>query len=340
MGAKMLMRLAKQQEDYLSLKAQRIEAPQWFTPNRVAWSDGKTELLECRKGDDSTPSVVIFNPEAGHSSHIGDYANKQSLAQCALENQPGGVYLINKLPAKQEHKNLGIEYCFWSGREAMLQIPGKKNVVGLCQGGWQSAVVAARNPDMIASLTLAAAPIDFHIVPSSVSAFVDAFPQSAYEDVVRKNKGLLPGKAMLEGFSAGKTLSWVTDEINLWNHADDPVFRERNRIFNNWWFSVQDQAGKQYLETVQNLFRDNNLRKYADLSRLGCPIDLIAGSRDPITPEQQLFALCALCPQAVTHLVDQGHIGVFMGAKAIAEVWTEIFRAMAVRQMDFSALRN
>ena len=43
---------------------------------------------------------------------------------------------------------------------AIDDLGGRVNLVGLCQGGWVSAMVAARFPEKVNSLVLAGAPID------------------------------------------------------------------------------------------------------------------------------------------------------------------------------------
>ena len=43
---------------------------------------------------------------------------------------------------------------------AIDDLGGRVNLVGLCQGGWSSAMVAARFPDKVNALVLAGTPID------------------------------------------------------------------------------------------------------------------------------------------------------------------------------------
>ena len=43
---------------------------------------------------------------------------------------------------------------------AIDDLGGRVNLVGLCQGGWMSAMIAARFPDKVNALGLAGSPID------------------------------------------------------------------------------------------------------------------------------------------------------------------------------------
>ncbi|EQD27264.1 PHB de-polymerase domain-containing protein [mine drainage metagenome] len=54
------------------------------------------------------------------------------------------------------------------------------NLVGLCQGGWMAAMLAARFPDKIASLVLAGSPIDTHAGNGPLVKMVKESPMSFY----------------------------------------------------------------------------------------------------------------------------------------------------------------
>jgi poly(3-hydroxyalkanoate) synthetase len=59
-----------------------------------------------------------------------------------------------------------------------------------------------------------------------------------------------------------------------------------------------------------------------------CPISLLAGIKDHITPPEQVWALADLVATPAGHisreLVDGGHLGLLMGRAALAEHWTPI----------------
>ena len=302
-----------------------IQKPVWITPHKVVWTDGKTELLEFRAGKDS---VVIVIPEAAHGGTLVDWSETQSQVRCAMQNQAGGVYAINKLPATAAHTHLDLEYTFTSLWEALRRLPGRINLIGDCQGGTAAAVVAARYPWKIKSLTLVGSPMETSAARSSLDPFLEQYPQSEYEKVVRKHGGNMDGRLMLMGFLADKPNTFRYDETKRWANADDPKFREADRVFRNWYYTPQDIPGPQYLQTVQKFFRDDLTNHYSVSGYQG-PVTLVAGTTDPIVPIPQVFAMQRYWPHARLIEIDAGHIGIFMGTKAIANEWTAIFRAMA-----------
>lgn len=298
-----------------------------WSPNTITINDGKTSL-RCFRENNEVGSIIIVAPEAGHSSIIADYGPKRSLVQCALENYSGGVYVVDKLPAKPEHADYGAEYNFHY-LDVILNwfddLPGDIHLVGLCQGGWQSAVVAARTNVKLSSLTIAAAPIDFHAGNSFITDIVKHTPDEFYEGIVKSNKGLMPGSVICAGFVSADPQMFWRNELNLYANADDPRAVDRYQRFTSWYLDTQPIPGKLYLDAV-SLFRNNNLCDYADLSNIDCHVNMVTGKKDKLTPEEQTIALKKHCPEARHYEVDAGHIGVFMSSKGIVDVWSNIFK--------------
>jgi len=65
-----------------------------------------------------------------------------------------------------------------------------------------------------------------------------------------------------------------------------------------------------------------------DPSAIDCPIFLLAGTKDHITPAEQVWALADLVSTSAEHisreLVEAGHLGLFMGRTALVEHWKPI----------------
>ncbi len=69
-------------------------------------------------------------------------------------------------------------------------------------------------------------------------------------------------------------------------------------MFEDWFKHTQDIPGAFYLWLVEHLFHGNELidgrlvvdGRRADLANITCPLFLLAGARDHITPPPQLFA--------------------------------------------------
>ena len=87
---------------------------------------------------------------------------------------------------------------------------------------------------------------------------------------------------------------------------------------------------------IEHLFVHNELARgvlvvdgrQVNLSAVDCPIFLLAGIKDHITPPEQVWALADLVATPAGHisreLVDAGHLDLFMGRAALSEHWTPI----------------
>ena len=116
---------------------------------------------------------------------------------------------------------------------------------------------------------------------------------------------MLKGEFLLGGFIVIKPENEVGKQLQLLANVRDARHVERYRAFEDWFKHTQDIAGPFYLWLVEHLFRDNELiggtlrigDEAVDLGRIDCPVNLLAGATDHITPPEQVFALAG----AVVH---------------------------------------
>lgn len=312
-------------------KGQPLETPTWFTPNRVVYEGHKVALRKFNQGHRGNP-IIFVAPEAGHNSHIVDYGPDQSLVQCALERFPGDVYAVDKLPAGQAHTTYAIDDCILSIKACVEAIGEPVHLVGLCQGGWQAAIFSALFPADVKSLTLAAAPIDFHAGEALISQWASSLPLSFYEQMVVLGNGNMPGCFIVQGFMLMNPYDrFVGDNTDLLSNVADPAFIDRYRRFSQWYYYTQPVPGKMYLQIVKTLFQENLLIKgelevLGQRVELGCitqPLYLVAGQKDDITPTAQLFAAQDHVSSKIIakEIVPAGHVGVFMGKQVIRDYW-------------------
>ncbi|MBM3678230.1 MAG: alpha/beta hydrolase, partial [Actinobacteria bacterium] len=162
-----------------------------------------------------------------------------------------------------------------------------------------------------------------------------------YRSAVRAGNGVLRGEFLIGGFIALKPELECAKHLELLLNLDDDRFVERYAHFEDWYKHPQDVAGPFYLWIVEQLFVANLLVSGAlrvgdetvDLSRIACPVTMIGGTTDHITPPEQVFALEAHVstpPDSVERiLVDAGHLGLFMSRSALADHWLPAFRRLA-----------
>lgn len=314
--------------------------PTLATPN-VARLDLRTMVLRDYGSQVGIPTLVDA-PHAGHTAMIADYHKGQSLIETLLANGVKHVALTDWKPASDDMKDLEIDNYLAEIIVAIDDLGGRVNLVGLCQGGWVSAMIAARFPDKVNSLVLAGAPIDTDAGDGPVKRMVHESPMAFYQELVELGGGLMKGKFMLQGWkNMHPEEHYFTDQIDLYEHIDDPAYLKKEETFESWYENPIDLPGRWYLQVIKELFKENRLAKgefiglgrRLNLKAITCPTYLLAGAADDITtPEQVLHArkyLGTPRDKIVEETVPGGHIGLFMGARTLKKHWPEIARWIA-----------
>ena len=316
--------------------------PHLATPNRILL-DLRTMLFRDYSAPDAhgIPTIVAA-PYAGHSAMIADYHKGQSLIETLLGNGVGHVFLTDWKSATEDMKDLEIDQYLAELNVCVDDLGGRVNLVGLCQGGWMSTMLAARFPDKVASLVLAGSPIDTNAGDGPVKRMAHAYPTSFYEELVTQGGGLMRGATMLRGWKNMHPVEhYIKDHVDLYEHIDDPAYLAKEETFESWYENPIDLPGRWYLQAITQLFKENRLAKgkfiglgrRLDLKAITCPAYLLAGESDDITPREQVFDaekyLGTPKDRIVKQLVSGGHIGLFMGARTLQEAWPAIARWIA-----------
>ncbi|WP_296707400.1 alpha/beta fold hydrolase [Rhodoblastus sp.] len=311
--------------------------PMLATPNQVLL-DLRTMLFRdySAPGAAGVPTIVDA-PYAGHTAMIADYHKGQSLIETLLANGLQRVFLTDWKSATDDMKDLEIDQYLAEINVCIDELGGRVNLVGLCQGGWMSAMYAARFPEKVVSLVLAGSPIDTDAGDGPIKQMVHSYPATFYEDLVSLGGGLMRGELMLRGWkNMQPEQHYVLEHIDLYEHIDDPAYVSKTETFERWYENPIDLPGRWYLQAITQLFRENRLAKgtfiglgrQLSLANITCPAYLLAGETDDITTKEQVFDaekyLGTPKPKIVKKLVPGGHIGLFMGARNLKETWPEI----------------
>lgn len=290
-----------------------------------------------------TPTLVVA-PYAGHTAMIADYQKGQSLVETLLANGLGRVALTDWKPATADMKDLEIDNYLAELVVAIDDLGGRVNLVGLCQGGWISAMVAARFPEKASALVLAGAPIDTDAGDGPVKRMAHRIPMSFYEELVALGGGLMKRTFMLQGWKNMRPEQhYIQDHIDLYEHIDDPAYLAKEEAFKSWYENPIDLPGRWYLQVIQRLFKENQLAKgkFVGLGRrlhlrdIVCPVYLLAGANDDITTPEQVLDTAGYVGTPKSEIVQEtvpgGHIGLFMGARTLKDHWPSIARWLAGR---------
>lgn len=329
-------------------EAGKIEAPPlpgWATDNSIRL-DLDTMRLRAFEGGDATGGnlpVIVDAPHAGHSSTIADYAKGQSLVETLKASGLKSVFVTDWKTASEDMANFDIDKYLAEINVAVDTLGGKVNMVGLCQGGWMSAMYACRFPTKVKSLVLAGAPIDTDAGNGPIKRIAHRLPMTFYEEMVASGRGRMLGRYMLAGWKdmhPGE--QYLGKFIDLYEHIEDKSYVARTEQFERWYENPIDLPGRYYLQAIQFIFKENRFAKGTffalgqklSLGDIACPAYLLAGDADDITTSVQVFGAEPLLgtPRSKIEkkLVKGGHIGLFMGSRALKEAWPEIGKWIGV----------
>ncbi|MGC8703363.1 MAG: alpha/beta fold hydrolase [Thiomonas sp.] len=311
--------------------------PRLATAHSVRLKLRTLDLCDYSAPDAQGIPTLVNAPYAGHTSMIADYHEGQSLMQTLKAGGVGPLFLADWHSATQDMKDLEVDDYLAHLLACIDDLGGRVHLVGLCQGGWMAAMLAARYPHKVASLVLAGSPIDTHAGHGPLVKMVKQSPMRFYEELVAAGGGLMLGKFMLAGWkNMYPEQHYVQEHIDLYEHIDDPVWLSKTEAFERWYENPLDLPGRWYLQVIDQLFKRNLLAKgeYVALGRtlhlkdITCPLYLLAGESDDITTAPQVFAaetLCGTPPEKIEkRIVPGGHVGLFMGARTLKEAWPEI----------------
>lgn len=320
--------------------------PTWSSPHTVAWATPIARLRDFTDGaTDEVVPTLLLPPQAGHDSCIVDFSPAQSQVKVAKAAGLTRLFSMDWVGATQQTKNVTISDYIAVLDRAVDHMGGRVNLVGDCQGGWLATIYAALRPDLVNTLTIAGAPIDFAAGEPPIGRWVStlgAADLAFYRGLVATSGGVMPGKHMLQGFVMLKPEAELGKQLQLLTNLDDEHVA-RYRVFEDWFKHTQDIPGAFYLWIIEHLFRDNKLiagtlvvnGERVDLSQIRCPINLLGGATDHITPPAQVFAAAEYVSTAAEEITQAttsgGHLGLFMGNEALRDYWPRIFTDVASR---------
>jgi poly(3-hydroxybutyrate) depolymerase len=328
--------------------AVRREPPRWATKHKII---AEWPIARLRDFSDPNPremvATLLLPPQAGHDSCIVDYDPQQSQIRTAQKAGLDRVFSLDWIGATDATKDASTEDYLAVIFDAVGNLGGRVNLVGDCQGGWLAVIYAALHPDTVHTLTIAGAPVDFHAGEPLIHDWMRVLSPGRdidfYRHLVAANGGVLPGQFLLAGFMAMQPDAEIDRQLQLLAHIHEPAHVARYRRFESWFQHTQPIPGAFYLWIVEHLFQNNELvagtlcigDDTVDLRRITCPLYLLAGATDHITPAPQVFALADHAGTGATEIVQRqttgGHLGLFMGREALRRHWSPLFLEIAAQ---------
>jgi pimeloyl-ACP methyl ester carboxylesterase len=293
---------------------------------------------------------MIIDPRAGHGAGIGGFKPDSQVGVALRAGHP--VYFVvfrqHPEPGQTLVDVMHAEAGFLREIARLHPDSNKPVVVGNCQGGWATLILAAANPELAGPLVLNGAPV------STWSGQVGESP-------MRYNGGLLGGvmPAMLisdlgggefDGAHLVSNFEMLNPSRNFFGKyydlfADVDNKRESFLEFEKWWggFHFTNEAEIRWI--VETLFVGNKLArgkaelepgKLLDLKAIRSPIIVFASRGDNITPPQQALNWIVdtfvdeqeirIRGQRIVYMVHDkvGHLGIFVSSSIARKEHTEM----------------
>ena len=322
--------------------------PRWFTPHRIALSL-KTVKLRDFSTDTTAPAALVCAPFALHGAAICDLAKDHSLVAALRQAGLKRLFVTDWCSATADMQGRGIDDYLADLNVLVDDIGAPVDLIGLCQGGWMAVLYAARFPQKVRKLVLAAAPIDVKAAPSALSALVETNPLVLFQELVRLGDGVVPGAKVLK-FWGPESIEQadIRGILESDEQVGSPAFAALEAAFREWHAWTVDLPGAFFLETVKKLYHDNEiaggtfeaLGRRIDLAAIEVPIFLLAARDDELVAPAQLFALEHLVGTPASSIrkmiITCRHIGVFVGKAALQDTWPGIARWLGASALPYA----
>ena len=314
--------------------------PQWHSRNKVVLAAPFALLRDFSVGDDDVVPTLVFPPLAGHASCIIDKKGQSQIQLCITMGLTR-LYSFDWLSATNATKDTteADRLDFITRAVDLIAGPeGAVNIVGNCQGGWEAALWTALHPGRVNTLIVAGAPIDTSAgngpAQKLMPILIPGGNMALYKAMVTAYGGIVPGINNVMGSIASDPATHVAEHLKVYRHVHDREYLDHFSDFYDWYFHPVDLPGQLYLWAVEHLFVKNEMFRgelevagqTVSLRSITCPLFLLGGEQDDITPWQQVHNMRNAVGSSLVrwHLAPGGHIGLFIGRQSQAEYWTPI----------------
>lgn len=283
---------------------------------------------------------VIIDPRAGHGAGIGGFKRDSQVGVALKGGHP--VYFVAFRQEPEPGQTIAIvtdaEAAFLRRIEELHPKAPRPVVIGNCQGGWATAILAATNPDLTGPIVLNGAPMSYwggklgqDMMRYSGGLAGGALPAVMAGDMAG---GIFDGADLVQNFETlNPGRNWVGNYTDLYQDVDTGVPRFLG--FERWWGGFYLMTTEEMSWIVQNLFVGNRLSnntaqlepgRHIDLKNIRAPIICFASHGDNITPPAQALNWImdtygseieiSLLGQRIIYMVHEqvGHLGIFVSS--------------------------
>ncbi|MEM1384386.1 MAG: DUF3141 domain-containing protein [Pseudomonadota bacterium] len=293
---------------------------------------------------------MIIDPRAGHGGGIGGFKEDSQVGVGLRAGHP--VYFVAFRRDPVEGQTIAdvtrAEAAFVQEIRKRHPDAPKPVVMGNCQGGWATLILAASHPDLPGPVVANGAP-------------VDAWAGSVGSNPMRYNGGILGGVAtamVLSDLNRGQfdgahlvmnfemlnpSRNFFRKYFDLYRDADHG--RQRFLEFERWWggFFLMNEAEIAWI--VNQIFVGNRLArgearlepgKPVDLKQIRSPVIVFASHGDNITPPQQALSWILdsyadvdeirIRGQRIIYMIHEkvGHLGIFVSSSVAKKEHSQV----------------
>lgn len=292
--------------------------------------------------DPTRRPVVIIDPRAGHGGGIGGFKQDSQVGVALRAGNP--VYFVAFRPMPEPGQTLAMvteaEATFLRKIEELHPDSSRPIVIGNCQGGWATAILAATNPDLTGPIVLNGAPMSYwggklgqDPMRYSGGLAGGVAPAMMAADL---GGGIFDGAALVQNFEMlNPARNWFGKYYDLYRTVDAPGAIDRFLQFERWWGGFYLMTGEEIEWIVSNLFVGNKLSRNqaqiepgrnVDIKAIRAPIICFASHGDNITPPPQALNWIMdtyvteqeieICGQRILYMVHDkvGHLGIFVSS--------------------------
>jgi len=273
------------------------------TPGSVVFENELIQLIQYapQTGDvEKTPLLIV--PPCINKYYLLDLGAGNSLVEYAVA-QGHQVFLISWRSAVPETGHMTWDNYLEMGPlkaiDVVLDMTGaeRTNALGFCVGGTilscAAAVLAARQQDKLATITLLTTMLDFSDT-GEIGLLIDKASVASREAAIGKG-GILPGKELAFTFGTlrANDLIWRYVVDNYLKGATPDAF---DLLF--WDSDSVSLPGPMYCWYMRNTYLENNIKDPGkttqcgvpvDLSKITVPVYLLASREDHIVPWKSAF---------------------------------------------------
>ncbi|MEM9393054.1 MAG: DUF3141 domain-containing protein [Pseudomonadota bacterium] len=294
------------------------------------------------KVDPKKRPYVIIDPRAGHGAGIGGFKQDSQIGVALAKQHP--VYFVGFRTEPEEGQTLA-DVC--DAEAAFVLEVGRRHpknkkpiVIGNCQGGWATAVMAATHPEVTGPIVLNGAPLSYWAgnlgrYPMRYSAGVyGGLPLTLLSSDF--GGGICDGANLVYNFEQlNPSRNWFSKYYDLFRDVDKPGTAKRFIDFERWWGAYYLLTDEEIRWIVEELFVGNYLGRNQAQLHPGVPIDLkeinnpiicFASDGDNITPPAQALNWIfdtyvseqeiKIKKQRIFYMLHEkvGHLGIFVSS--------------------------